>query len=523
MLDTLIVGALVIGALAWRMGLPPLVGFLFSGFLFGAFGAQTNELLMELADAGVLILLFAVGLKLRFKTLFRTEVWGTATLHLLLVCGVGGAALVSGAGYPLGVAAVLAVTLGFSSTVLAAKSLDTQFELRAVHGRVAIGILIVQDLVAVAALALLSVRSPSPYAALLLLLPLARPLSYWLLDFVGHGELLVLFGAAAAIGVGGAGFESLGLSPELGALVLGALLAGHRRAEELSTAIWGLKEFLLVAFFLSIGLGGAPTWATVAAAGWLMLLLPLKAAALFGLLLAFGLRARTSFLTTLSLATYSEFAIIVIAAAVDNGVLDEGWLVVAALAVAVSFAVAALLNAHAHDLYGMSRHWLDRLERDARHPDDEPISLGSAEILVVGMGRLGTGAYDYLHEHGAHVVGADSDPGKLERHRREGRRVVYADAEDATFWQLLKFDRLRAIMLAFPDLHAKQIAGRELRRRGYAGLLSATHVYGEERDPILESGIDVTYNYFTEAGVGFARDTTEALDAAVAATAEESA
>lgn len=512
MLDALIIGALVLGSLAWRVGLPPLVGFLLSGFLFSALGAESTPLLAEAADAGILLLLFAVGLKLRFKTLFRPEVWGSGAAHLVLVAAAAAAIIAGGSSVPLGAIAILAITFGFSSTVLAAKVLDQQHELRAVHGRVAIGILIVQDLVAVAMLAWMSVETPSPYAFLLLLLPLARPAAYWLLDFMGHGELLVLFGAVAAIGVGGAGFELVGLSPELGALLLGALLAGHKRAEELSTAIWGLKEFLLVGFFLNIGLSGTPTWSTVGSAAWLMLLLPAKAVLLFGLLLVFGLRARTSFLTSLSLATYSEFAIIVVKLAVDNEVLGGAWLIVTALAVAASFAVAAPMNAYAHDLYAFSRRWLDRFESESRHPDDEPVSLGTAEILIVGMGRLGTGAYDYLHEHGAHVVGADSDPGKLERHRREGRRVVYADAEDASFWQSLRFDRLRAIMLAFPDLHAKRIAGRELRYRGYTGLLSATHVYPEEQSPILESGIDVTYNYFTEAGVGFARDTAEALE-----------
>jgi hypothetical protein len=232
---------------------------------------------------------------------------------------------------------------------------------------------------------------------------------------------------------------------------------------------------------------------------------------MFGMLLVFGLRARTSFLTSLSLASYSEFGLILIAAGVDAGWLGNDWLVMAALTVAFSFALAALLNAYGHRLYERHRRWLDPLERQRPHPDDEPITLGSAEILVVGMGRLGTGAYDYLHLKGQLVAGADSDPGKLERHRHEGRRVVYADAEDASFWQRLNIERLKAVMLAVPEFNAKKIAGRELRNRGYAGLLTATHVYPEEEAPILAAGFNESYNYFTEAGVGFARDVVESL------------
>ena len=108
------------------------------------------------------------------------------------------------------------MSFGFSSTVLAAKVLDGNRELRAVHGRVAIGILIVQDVVAVVLLAFVNTETPSPYAALLLLLPFARPAIAWLLGRCGHGELLVLFGAALAIG-GGEAFALLGLSAEASA------------------------------------------------------------------------------------------------------------------------------------------------------------------------------------------------------------------------------------------------------------------------------------------------------------------
>jgi predicted Kef-type K+ transport protein len=511
MLSAWIVGALVFGTLAWRLGLPPLVGFLLSGFFFGALGGEPTESLHELADAGVLLLLFAVGLKLRFKTLIRSEVWATAVLHLIVIVAISAPLIRFGVAPGWTVAVILAITLGFSSTVLAAKSLEAQFELRSFHGRITIGILIIQDLVAVSVLAFVNAQVPSPWALSLLLLPFARPVLHWLLDYVGHGELLVLFGAVLAIAVGGAGFAYLGLSAELGALLLGALLTGHKRAEELSTALWGLKEFLLVGFFLSIGLSQTPTWDTLVYVGWLLLLLPIKATLLFGLLLLFGLRARTSFLTTLNLATYSEFALIVTSGAAEHGLFGKEWLVVAAVTVAISFVVAAQLTANSHTLYQRFAPWLERFERQQRRLDDEPITLGSAEILIVGMGRLGTGAYDYLHEAGQNVVGTDSDLGKVERHLSEGRRVVYADADDDSLWQTLHVDRLKAIMLAFPDLDAKCVAGRALRRRGYAGLLTATHVYAEEREPILEAGADATFNYFTEAGVGFARDTVDAV------------
>jgi hypothetical protein len=342
---------------------------------------------------------------------------------------------------------------------------------------------------------------------------LLRPVAGWLLNAVGHDELLVLFGAVLAIVVGGTGFELLHLSPELGALVMGVMLAGHSRSQELSNALWGLKEFFLVGFFLSIGLSGTPTLEIAISAMWLLFFIPVKAVVLCALLIGLGLRARTSFLTGLSLATYSEFGLIITSVAVDNGLLGADWLIVAAVLVAASFVIAAPLNNYAHEIFERLSGILERFERKTQHPDDEPASLGTSRVLIVGMGRVGCGAYDHFHREGEHVVGMDTDLGKVELSRAAGRRVVYADAEDAGFWQQLNLDHIHLVMLALPDLHAKCVAARILRSRRYRGVISATYMYPEDQQPMLDAGCDVTYNYYTEAGVGFARDTAEVLAA----------
>ncbi len=504
-------GAFLLGLVARRFGLPPLVGFLGAGFLLNGLGVEGTPLLHEIADLGVLLLLFSVGLKLRFQSLVRAEVWVVAILHLAIAVGIAQSLFVARLGYPLPISLLLAAAFGFSSTVLAAKMLEEKHELRAFHGRVAVGVLIMQDLVAVSLLAVIGNREVSWYAAFLLLLPLVRPVVHGLLKYLGHDELIVLFGALLAVGVGGYGFELLGLSPELGALVLGVMLAGHPRSVELGNALWGMKEFFLVAFFLNIGLAGLPTQDLTMIALVTAALIPAKLLLFFLLFVAFGLGARTAFLAGLSLATYSEFGLIVIQAAVDQGALGREWLVTAALAVAISFVLLAPLNRASHEIYDRLEDFLRFFERQRRHPDDEPLSIGSAELVVVGMGRVGTGAYDHLRELGHKVVGLDNDFGKVERHLHEGRRVVYADAEDPGLWYRLKLDRVRAIMLAVPDVEAKVIASQQLRRRRFKGLISATYAYPDEEGRILSAGCDVTYNNFTEAGVGLALNSCEAI------------
>jgi predicted Kef-type K+ transport protein len=515
MLAIWVLGAFGLGLLARQLSLPPLVGFLSAGFLLNGLGVVAPPELGRIGEIGVWLLLFTVGLKLRFQSLIQPTVWGTALLHLAIAGGLAAAIGRAALGLTWPAAWLLGGAFGFSSTVLTAIVLEPKKELRAFHGRVAIGILIVQDIVAVALLAAHDRGTPSPYAAALLLLPLAKPLLDRLLNTAGHGELLVLLGVFLAVAAGGYGFEQLGLSPELGALVSGALLANHPRSVELADALWSMKEIFLVGFFLSIGLAGVPTAGSLALAGIMLLLIPLKSALFFFLLSGFGLRARSSFLASLSLASYSEFGLIVTQLAVREGIVGSAWLQVAAVMVAASFAVAAPLNRVAHQLYGRYEPRLQNLERTRRHPDDEPVSVGTTEVLIVGMGRVGNGAYAYLKDRGMKVLGMDSDMGKVERHLREGRRVVYADAEDPDLWHRLHLDRVQAVMLALPDAEAKIIASRQLRLRGFKGLIAATHVFEEERAPILAAGCDVTYNYFTEAGTGFAAHTSEALRAAL--------
>src|SRR5690606_17357158 len=148
--------------------------------------------------------------------------------------------------------------LSFSSTVFVVKVLDDRGEAYALYGRVAIGVLVIQDLAAVIFLAFASDHPPTPWAfALVALWPLSLLLRrVW--NRVGHGEMQSLFGVVVAVVPGYVLFEAVGLEGDLGALVMGVLLASHSSASELSRALFHIKELLLVGFFVSIGLTGLP-------------------------------------------------------------------------------------------------------------------------------------------------------------------------------------------------------------------------------------------------------------------------
>ena len=502
-----------LGLLVKHLGLPPLVGFLLAGFTLSTMGYQSNESLEQISHLGVLLLLFSVGLKIRFKSLLRLEVLLGSLLHMALIGSLFLLLLVTLADIPRNAAWIIAIALSFSSTVIAAKILESKRELRAFHGRTAIGILIIQDLVAVAVLGFSGNNELSPWAILLFGFLFLKPLLHKLLELSGHDELLVLFGLLVALVIGAGSFQQAGFSSELGALLLGVLFSGHARASELGKSLWGLKEIMLIGFFLHIGLSGHPTLETFGLALLFILLLPLKAILFFFILLMFRLRARSSFLTAVSLATYSEFGLILANLGVKQGWIHSEWLVLFAVTVALSFIITAPLNRHSHQLYGFFQAWLERFESSKRHPDDEPISLGNSHILVMGMGRIGTGAYDTLTQLGHRVIGLDSDPAKAEGHRQQGRRVLYADAEDPGLWQNLILEGIHSILLALPDMEAKLVAARQLRGVGFDGQISATVTFPEEVEKIKQAGANLAYDYYDNIGNSIARQLHGQLDA----------
>mgnify|MGYP001821690734 FL=1 len=341
-----IVLAFVFGLGVRQIGLPPLVGYLLAGFLLASQGAVGGETVQRFADMGVTLLLFTIGLKIDISGLKQPSIWGTATVHMTLTVllfaaglyalGSSGLALVAGLDFRT--AMLIGFALSFSSTVFAVKVLEEKGEMSALYGRIAIGILIMQDIAAVVFLAFSTGKIPSPWALLLLgFIPL-RFVLYRVLERSGHGELLVLFGLSLALG-GAQLCELLNVKGDLGVLLLGVLMAKHAKASELSRALYGFKDLFLVGFFLNIGLAGMPTLAQFGMAAMLALVVPLKVGLFFLILSRFRLRVRTSMLTAFSLANYSEFGLIIAAIGVSSGWLDKNWLTV----IAISLSITCLL------------------------------------------------------------------------------------------------------------------------------------------------------------------------------------
>ncbi len=516
--------AFVAGFGAQWLRLPPLLGFLAAGFALNALGFERSATLDTIANLGVTLLLFTIGLKLEVRSLLRAEIWGAATLHLvgstMLLAGVLfvlkslGLALASELGWTAMV--LLGFALSFSSTVFAVKVLEERSELGSLYGRIAIGILVMQDVFAVIFLSASTGSLPSPWALCLVLLWPAAKLLRALLDRVGHGDLQVLYGAFLALVVGYGLFEAVGVKGDLGALVVGTMLASHPATASLAKSLFHLKELFLVGFFLSVGLGTLPDWSMLLIALLLLLALPLKGVLYHLVLMRFGLRTRTGVLSTLALTNYSEFGLIVAALAASSGWLSAEWLVVISLALAGSFLIAAPLNAASERIYTRLKAPLAHLESRSLMAADQSIAVGRVDAVVLGMGQIGSGAYLRLsQDHGLKVLGIDNDAGKLASHQAAGRHVIEGDAVDSDFWdKLVITDSVKLVLLAMPGHAGNVYALQQLKNRAFNGRIAAIVQYPEEVEVLERLGADAVFHIYDEAGSAFADDAMAGLKVA---------
>jgi len=504
------------GLLARRIKLPPLIGFLLAGFILNFAGFNSGGVALDAAaNLGVMLLLFTIGLKLNIRSLLKPEIWLATSIQLLtmtvlfglLVFGLSFTGMKFIANLDFTSSVVIGFTLSFSSTVFAVKILEDRGEVNSLHGKLAIGILVMQDIAAVVFLTFAGGDMPSLWIiGLPVYLLVIRFILLKLLDNVDHSEMFTLFGFFAAFVAGAMSFKLFGLKADLGALVMGAMISNHKRSKELVKHMMGYKDFFLVAFFLQIGLSGLPGWGSLIIAVILSVFLFAKGGIFLFLFTRFNLRARTSWLTALSLSNYSEFGLIVAAIGVKEGYIGVEWMTVIALALSFSFIVGSPLNIRAHTLFNKYKSQITRLNRHCEHPDDEITDVGNAEYLICGMGRIGKVVYHYIHgKYGDKVIAIDYDMEKVEKLQMANKRVFWGDATDSIFWEGVDLKNVKMVFLAMSD-HASNlnVAKEILQLKEKNFLVGSTSKFMDEFQALKDSGVHFVYNYYDRLGADFA-------------------
>jgi len=392
------------------------------------------------------------------------------------------------------------------------KLLEENGEMRTRHGKLAVGILVIQDIVAVAFLVFATGKTPSIWALALLLLLFIRPVINRVVDHIGHGELIPLAGFFIALGSYEL-FELVNIKGDLGALLIGMFLSTHSKASEINKSLLSFKDIFLIGFFLSIGFSAIPTLEMLGLAILLVFLIPFKFTLFFSLLNLLRIRCRTSYLSALALSNFSEFGLIVAAISVTNGWLSNEWLVILALAVAISFVITNILYRYAHSFFGKHKEFFIQFEREKCLPEDTFCQPKQAPIVIIGMGRVGMGAYNAICEHGDKLAwGLDAEPEKVAWLSEQGVQAYCGDAEDAFFWERINLSNLQLVLLALPNVIDSMSITDQLRSAGYQGKIAAIARYDDERSQLEAFGIDKVFNFYNEAGVGFADESMALIE-----------
>ena len=518
------------GALFVRLRQPVLIAYIVVGIAVGpaVFGlVSAHDQIDLLAQVGVAVLLFAVGLKLDLHHIRHIGPVALATglgqLAFTIVIGFG---LVLALGKAPMEALYVAVALTFSSTIIIVKLLSDKRELDSLHGRIAVGFLIVQDLAVVIAMMAMSALRGSDgsgpedtglMAVLLSLgwrLTLAAVAMYVLMRWVlpalvtamaRSQELLLVFAIAWGVVLAAVG-EWAGFSKEAGAFLAGFSLASTPYREAINARLTGIRDFLLLFFFIDLGaklelstLGAEVVPATVLSL-FVLIGNPLIVMAIMGYM---GYRRRTGFMAGLTVAQISEFSIVFVAMGITLGHVGVQALSLTTLVGLVTITLSTYMILYAQPLYERLAPWVRVFER--RQPfreiaaESQAGSVQTAEAIVFGLGRYGSRLFEQLRADGIDAIGVDFDPEAVSEMQGRGLPVLFGDGEDPDFLESLPLRQVRWVITSFPQWESNRALLHALRAAHYGG-----QVVGAVRDAahgraLADAGVTHILNPFDDA------------------------
>ncbi len=518
--------AAVIGALATGLRQPLIVAFIAVGILSGPAGlnwVHSADQVDLLAKIGITLLLFVVGLKLDLHLIRQMGRVALATgLGQVAFTSIIGYTIVLALGFTPVAALYIAVALTFSSTIIIVKLLSDKREIDALHGRIAVGFLIVQDVVVVVVMIALSALGAGEqsnslplemlivvFKGVAFLVALGLIIRYGLPPLLRRiarsQELLMLFAVAWGVSLASLG-EGLGFSKEVGAFLAGVSLASTPYREAIGWRLVSLRDFLLLFFFLSLGaqldvrlLGGQLSPALVLSL-FVLVGNPLIVMVIMGVM---GYRARTGFLAGLTVAQISEFSLILGALGVTLGHIDDRTMGLITLVGLVTIGLSTYLILYSHPLYEWLAPWLRIFERRVPHreqaDDTLPGAWGNPDFVLIGLGRYGSHVAAGLRQRGCRVLGMDFDPEVVAHWQAQEWPAHYGDAEDPDLLASLPLSRVRWIVSTIPAHEANTTLMHVLRSHGYEGYVALTAHTLREADLLKQSGADMVLLPFADA------------------------
>lgn len=518
----------LVGGIAVKLRQPLIIAYILVGILAGpaVLGLSSeNEPLQLLAEIGITVLLFVVGLKLDMRLVRTLGPVALATgLGQLSFTIVFGFILCYLLGLEWLTALYVAVALTFSSTIIIVKLLSDKGEIDSLHGRIAMGFLIVQDIAVVLAMLGLNLYQPSSgeqpgmhplllaatllgsLGVLFLLMRYALPR---LLNMMADSPELLMLMAIAWGTLLAAGADSLGLSKEIGAFLAGFSLASTPLREAVASRLTSLRDFLLLFFFLHLGLQldfahiHGQIGSALILSAFVLIGNPLIVMAIMGWM---GYRKRTGFMAGLTVAQISEFSIIFVAMGIGH--VGQDALGLTTLVGLITITLSTYMILYAQPLFARLSPWLGPFERHIPHrenADDNAPAGEQPDIIVYGMGRYGRKLVEQLELGGRRVLGVDFDPQALALAREEGLNVCYGDAEDADFLSHMPLSHAQALISTIPQREVNAILFRALRSAAFKGQITLSAFRAGDAEALHHAGAASVLRPYSDAAETAAR------------------
>jgi Kef-type K+ transport system membrane component KefB len=510
----------VAGGLALLLRQPLIVGLIAAGIAVGpdVLGiVEHAEEIELLATIGISLLLFVVGLKLDVRLVRKLGPVALATgLGQVVFTSVVGFFIALGLGFDTVPAVYIAVALTFSSTIIIVKLLTDKRETDDLHGRIALGFLIVQDICVVLAMIAITAFGDTTGdlgaevlgvvlrgVALLVVVGLfGRYVAPRVTRLLARQSELLVLGAVTWAVLLAAISLALGFSEEVGAFLAGMSLASTQYREAISGRLSTLRDFLLVFFFIELGtqfeltaafdqLGAAVVFSLFVLIGN-----PIIVLIIMGLL---GYRKQVSFKAGLTVAQISEFSLILVALGIAQGQIDSEVLGLVTAVGLITIAASTYMIMGSDRLYDRLEPYLGIFER-ARPTasidldDEQP----RPEYVVIGLGRFGSTVVRELLDQGEDVLGVDFDPRSVDSGRWDAP-VIYGDAEDPSLPDQIPLERARWIISTVRGRDTNLHLLQAFRHHGFDGGI-AMAADDEDTEALLRAaGADVTIRPLHEA------------------------
>ncbi len=481
-LAIVIVLASALGVAAKILKQPIVVAYLFAGLIIGYFSLShvvAQESFQIFSELGIMFLLFLVGLEINYNSLRlvgkASVIVGLAQIFFTSLFGFIIAQLF---GFGMMPSLYIAIALTFSSTVIVVQLLSEKNSLNSLHGKITIGFLLVQDLVAILILVVLSgLQDGSGFswlqlglvifegiALLVAMMLIGRKIMPVIFNLLARSQDLLFISTLAWLFVVVAVVQKLGFSLEIGGLIAGIALANSSEIYEITSKFKPLRDFFMVIFFVILGslmimssFSGL-IWPIIILSLFVLIGNPLIVLVIMGLM---GYERRISFLTGVNVAQISEFSLILAALGLKIGHLSQPVVSLITAVGVITITASTYLIIHAEKIFQWLSPRLSIFERKRLKRFLEEAKLGRT-IVLFGCHRTGQGIA--AHFKSSELLIIDFDPDIVAKMKQQGYKAVFGDIADLDIFANIDFSKTRLIISTSPNLESNLLLINQINR-----------------------------------------------------------